>query len=184
MVLTSKAKDIYGCMPLHWARYFGHENIISLLLEKDADINDKDNGGKMPLHHAIIYGNKTVISLLWENGANMNAKDKDGKMPLHYACHSREVAVIPLLLENGTDPTITNNNGKTLQIAQEMNKQECVITIEQFLQNKIAKLEEQAQGMLAVLQQSDECKQQKQPKVEEFLKQMMEQRSKQPATRT
>jgi ankyrin repeat protein len=56
-----------------------------------------------------------------------------GNTLLHRACYNGRDAIVSLLLEMGADPTITDNNGKTpLQIAQENNKQSCVVAIELF----------------------------------------------------
>ena len=61
----------------------GHEAIVSLLLEKGADVNAKNNDGWTPLHWASENGHEAIVSLLLEKGADVNAKDNDGETPLH-----------------------------------------------------------------------------------------------------
>jgi hypothetical protein len=86
---------------------------ISLLLEKDADVNAKDSYGDTPLHKACYYEHKAIISLLLENGANVNAKSDNGETLLHWAIRHGLKAVISLLLENGANVNVKDNDGDT-----------------------------------------------------------------------
>ncbi len=74
--LDAKGGEYPGETPLHAVSTYGHENIISLLLEHGADVNAENDGGDTPLHaannsdadQAIV---SAVVSLLLEKGANV-----------------------------------------------------------------------------------------------------------------
>jgi len=46
--------------------------LISLLIEKGAQINFKNKNGQSPLHVAVMQGNSELIKMLIENGAKIN----------------------------------------------------------------------------------------------------------------
>jgi len=86
-----------GCTPLHWAAHFGHEAVVRLLLENNADIEARDNDGRTPLHWAAARGHEAVVRLLLENKAYIEARDNDGRTPLYYAVRKDYKAVVRLL---------------------------------------------------------------------------------------
>lgn len=80
----------YGVTPLHSACYFGHTDIVKLLLEKKADVNafskSRDNSTfATPLHYAAVSGSKAVIAMLLSYGANPFLKDHKGYTPYDVA---------------------------------------------------------------------------------------------------
>jgi ankyrin repeat protein len=52
----------------------GYTEIVSLLLEKGANVNETQ-WGRAPLHYAAKEGHKEVVSLLLDRGAYIKAKD-------------------------------------------------------------------------------------------------------------
>lgn len=56
-----------------------------MLIEKKADINNKEDNGFTPLMLAAMRGNIQVAALLLEKGADMNAVNKFGKTALQLA---------------------------------------------------------------------------------------------------
>ncbi|GAB1607428.1 transient receptor potential cation channel subfamily A member 1 homolog [Argonauta hians] len=91
--------------PLHYAVRYGNMDIVKLLVEAGANINDAGVYGAQPLHFAAKYKRDTskksditslnedlseadevnAISYLVERGADLNAQDTYGCTPLHYA---------------------------------------------------------------------------------------------------
>ena len=79
------ARDKDGNTPLHWAVWYGHDNIVELLLAAGADVNARDEDGKTPLHLAAQWGREGCARLLLAAGADVNARDNYGNTPLYYA---------------------------------------------------------------------------------------------------
>ncbi|KAH7142701.1 hypothetical protein B0J13DRAFT_555948 [Dactylonectria estremocensis] len=51
-------------MPLHWAAERGHKVVVTLLLEKGARVDSKDDLGRIPLDLAAEGGYEGVVALL------------------------------------------------------------------------------------------------------------------------
>ena len=84
--------------------YFGHEEVVRLLLEKDADLNSKDaEFSRTPLSWAARNGHEAVARLLLEKDADLDSKDSFGLTPLSWATRFGHEAVARLLLEKGAD---------------------------------------------------------------------------------
>ena len=92
--------------PLHLAALRGQEKILTILLDKGADINAADSTGQTPLHCAIQGGNMEVIHHLISRGADVSRKDANGRSVLHAAVNSGLEDVVVLLIENGADPNL------------------------------------------------------------------------------
>jgi uncharacterized protein len=74
-----------GFTLLGLASYFGHFNLVKLLLEKGADPNIPSNNQfrVAPLHSACSISNNEIAELLLLNGANVNARQLQDYTPLH-----------------------------------------------------------------------------------------------------
>lgn len=91
----------------------GHSHVVSVLLQKESGINLQDKDGYTALMLACMNGHAQIVSLLLDNGAYFSLKDKVWN-------------VLSL-------PFIFVKTGKTALVwAQENNKSECVIVIENF----------------------------------------------------
>jgi hypothetical protein len=94
--------------PLMHAVYWGHKEIVELLVAKGADINMKDRQiGYTSLHWGIVGGQKDVegqkeiVELLIANGADLNAKAKRGRTPLDLAIQYKKPEIANLLRKHG-----------------------------------------------------------------------------------
>ncbi|KAL3599795.1 hypothetical protein FPOAC2_04023 [Fusarium poae] len=68
------------------ASHYGHHVIVKLLLDKDAEIEAKDNGDRTPLSWAARSGREAIVKLLLDKGAEIEAKDSVyGQTPLSLA---------------------------------------------------------------------------------------------------
>eukprot|EP01130_Rhizamoeba_saxonica_P016897 TRINITY_DN790_c0_g1_i3.p1 TRINITY_DN790_c0_g1~~TRINITY_DN790_c0_g1_i3.p1 ORF type:complete len:840 (+),score=162.66 TRINITY_DN790_c0_g1_i3:259-2778(+) len=72
-----------GRSPLHLA--FNHPNLIDLLLENGANVNQIDSRGQSTLHRCAIIGDIMSTEKLLEAGADVNLLDINGDTPLDIA---------------------------------------------------------------------------------------------------
>lgn len=65
-------------------KYNKNAEIIKLLLDNGANVNDVTRKNRTPLHRACIQIRPEVIKVLLDHGANFNAVDNLGRTPLLY----------------------------------------------------------------------------------------------------
>lgn len=104
-----------GWTMLHLAAFFGHEDVVALLLERGADphVVSENAMRNTPLHAALAgpLGMDGVRRLL-DAGADVNARQHGGYTPLHSAAGRGALDLIQLLLERGADPEASAEDGK------------------------------------------------------------------------
>ena len=121
-------KDKAGRTPLHLAAEWTNADIVNLLLDKGARVNQKDDeSGFTALHHAARFGNKDAAEVLIARSADINAKDKQSHTPLYVAVH-HDYKIAELLINKGADSSIRTEPGKTLlQLAQQRKQIESTV---------------------------------------------------------
>jgi ankyrin repeat protein len=91
----------YGQTPLPWAEEEGREAVVRLLLDKGADVEEKDNSDQTPLMWAARSGHEAAVQQLIDKGADVEAKDGGyGQTPLLRAAEEGQAAVVLLLLDS------------------------------------------------------------------------------------
>ena len=73
-----------GWTLLHGASYYGHVDLVWMLLERGADVSAQTEDGWTPLHWASSMDHANVTRILVERSVNMLAQDKDGWTLLHW----------------------------------------------------------------------------------------------------
>ena len=87
--------------PLHRAAYYGHKEIVVLLIAKGANLNVKDDRGRTPFHWAAYHGHKEIVELLIAEGADVNAQHDVGDTPLDEAIYYKHPETAALLRKHG-----------------------------------------------------------------------------------
>ena len=91
----------------------GYPEVVSLLLEAQADPGWVDDDGCGPLHAASVTNSPRVVRCLLEWGAEKETADAEGKSPLHFAAECGHLDVIRLLLDAGADAHLADVRGET-----------------------------------------------------------------------
>ena len=60
-------------------------DVIKLLVEKGADVNDANEIGMTPMHYAVQRGTDRIIEYLASKGAKFDTKNKQGRTPADLA---------------------------------------------------------------------------------------------------
>ncbi len=91
----------YACSP----------EAATVLIEKGADVNARDNDGRSVLMHTTDV---EMAQMPIDNGADVNAKDFEGHSVLHNAATAKYLYhITKTLLDNGANPCAQNKNGNT-----------------------------------------------------------------------
>lgn len=75
--------------------------IVGILLNKGADINNRDNCGETPLFWAVRFGKEHIVELLIDHDAKINAKEQEGATPLDQALRLGNRSMVELLHQHG-----------------------------------------------------------------------------------
>ena len=87
---------------LYLAAKFGHESILTLLLERGAVVNVRlASENETVLHAACYRGIPRPVRQLLDYGADVNAVSDSGVTPLHHATSGGNLEVIRLIVEAG-----------------------------------------------------------------------------------
>ncbi|KAK3298588.1 ankyrin repeat-containing domain protein [Chaetomium fimeti] len=102
-----------GRAPLSYAAGRGHIDMVTLLLEKGADISHRNIHGQTPLSHAVGGGHPDMITLLLKEGADIEQGDKNDRAPLSHAAEKGHLDMVTLLLKEGADANQRDRHGRT-----------------------------------------------------------------------
>lgn len=86
LAALSMTSDYIGSSRLAGKRYpnINHQ-LVSLLIEKGADVNAVASNGRTPLMLASQFADSEIVKRLIDRGANVEAKDNDGLDANYYA---------------------------------------------------------------------------------------------------
>ncbi|CAH1773644.1 unnamed protein product [Owenia fusiformis] len=113
------SKSNHGWTPLLLASYFGHKEVVQLLLEYGADVDIANDVGDTPLHRAAYTGRVEVVMLLLANDADVTIINAEGQRAKHiakttdikelieaaeqYECRKREVEFLAAARDGDTE---------------------------------------------------------------------------------
>ena len=99
---SSSLQNGNGDTALIWAAFYGHDTVIPLLLEADAQIDAQNNGGNTPLILASYNGKEAAVRELLKGNPNLDLKTKDGKTALDWAREENHQSIVDLLVNHGS----------------------------------------------------------------------------------
>ncbi|XP_071487223.1 transient receptor potential cation channel subfamily A member 1 homolog [Diadema antillarum] len=85
--------------PLHEACIKGHLEMVKMLCERGAKINNQNWNKLSPLHFACIKDHQKVAEYLMEQGADITLTDYEGLTPLQTAANSKSFKTLIALLD-------------------------------------------------------------------------------------
>ena len=94
---------------------FGHLDIVKMLVQGGADVNDRHVTGFNALDIAASMGHSRVVRYLIESGAEIDAIDPYGETPILKAVQNGHLPVVKILLEMGSNPNHVDIEGKSLE---------------------------------------------------------------------
>jgi WD40 repeat protein/ankyrin repeat protein len=102
-------RDGEGRTPLVLLPIFQADSpVLTLLLEKGADVNAMDNQGNSALSYAARQGRIEVVRFLLDHGAKASEPVGTGGKSLMNAAYDGHTEIVRLLLDRGADPNTTN----------------------------------------------------------------------------
>ncbi len=115
-VLESTMNVVGTAFLLHIACKNGNTEVVKLLLEHGANVNQQNENGQTPLRTACIYANSDVVQILLKHGADIasiNFEHSENLALLCDACKNGNTEVVKLLLEHEADFNIKDSFNST-----------------------------------------------------------------------
>ncbi len=110
--INYSGEDSQLATPLMTASRLGLDNVVRILLTRNANINAVDINGNTALHTAAGNSQLSVIKLLLEKNPNLDIQNKVGNTALHLSVISGNIDIVGELVLKGANTRIRNNDGR------------------------------------------------------------------------
>ena len=101
LLTNASQSNAEGLLPIHIVASSRNSDLVPLLLEYGADINQLDKLNKWScIFYAVFTNDTKMTKQLIDYGADFNLKDEEGYNPLYYAIWEGNLAVFNVLLES------------------------------------------------------------------------------------
>ena len=128
--------DSWADTPLMTASRLGLDNVVRILLTRNADINAVDINGNTALHTAALNSQLSVVKLLLEKNPNLDIQNKVGNTALHLAVISGNIDIVGELVLKGAKTKIRNNDGKYPKDIARANNSAAIFEVLREAENK------------------------------------------------
>ena len=91
----------------------GDLDAVIELVEKGANVNEKDKYGDTALVEASFNGHLEIVERLIDADADVNQENNDGETALIRASESGRLEIVEKLIKAGADVNVENNDGET-----------------------------------------------------------------------
>ena len=88
----------------------GHDETVELLLNKEADIDARDQCGKTALMRSVEYGRFETAKFLLNRNADLNLRDKDDNTALILSAYNGYDDIMELLLKHEKNIDVSRGN--------------------------------------------------------------------------
>ena len=128
--------DSWANTPLQTASRLGLDNVVRILLTRNADINAVDMNGNTALHTAALNSQLSIVKLLLEKNPNLDIQNKVGNTALHLAVISGNIDIVGELALKGANTRIRNNDGKYPRDIARANNSAAIFEVLREAENK------------------------------------------------
>lgn len=128
--------DSWADTPLMTSSRLGLDNVVRILLTRNADINAVDMNGNTALHTAALNSQLSVVKLLLEKNPNLDIQNKVGNTALHLAVISGNIDIVGELVLKGANTKIRNNDGKYPRDIARANNSAAIFEVLREAENK------------------------------------------------
>jgi ankyrin repeat protein len=108
---------------LHLAILNNQDDVVSLLIERGADINIPSSNSYTALHFAAQVDNVEIITLLLNKGMSVNVTGRRYDTPLHSAAQCGSLRAAEVLVKGGAAIDKTDKYGRTALIDAARNRE-------------------------------------------------------------
>ena len=112
--LVTRGDEELGTTLLHWACLGGQADLSRSLLDRKANVNQRDNRGGDALMAASLAGHCNVIELLTSRGADIDARSNSGLNALALAADYAYHPACLCLISKKADLTAVDNDGRSV----------------------------------------------------------------------
>lgn len=130
--------DSWANTPLQTASRLGLDNVVRILLSRNADINAVDMNENTALHTAALNSQLSVVKLLLEKNPNLDIQNKVGNTALHLAVISGNIDIVGELVLKGANTRIRNNDGKYPRDIARANNSAAIFEVLREAENKLS----------------------------------------------
>ncbi|XP_030060660.1 fibronectin type 3 and ankyrin repeat domains protein 1 [Microcaecilia unicolor] len=102
--------DELGFTALMVAAQNGYTRLVSLLVEKGADVNQVNGSGKDSLMLACFAGHLDIVKYLRTHGASWETRDKSGCTAMHWAADGGHLDVLEWMIVDGSKVDVKDSH--------------------------------------------------------------------------